>query len=1282
MASENSGRSRTSSFDAFLLDSTGVSIKRNNDKNKGTKSGAAKSGRRSGKVVSSGQDQLSSYPFQSLDHRLKDSDKFLFDHFKKSKNDDDLVHRFHNWEPLHRQTSAVENFNRNYKYDDGSGDDGGGGKHFSGPGLTDIASGVGADEVNSTGVVGGLGGREESLDHKETIGNFHSFSHGSNSEQKTFVLGVPDSTSTVTTENAKEFRADSIDGGFIPAMSSSYALKNSGDRASDDLVATGRPISGHRSIGTRESLDIRQTPSVFESNAVGRVKVDSESREMDRVKTSSFVEQSTPCEFSGATSPAFYGAADESIDNQAATNEVHSREGISRTTSCEDLTLKRDKSLHSLDRSSSTVNHMFQFGADKGASKGHHTRKKKERKNVQSSNIDSIVYRAYHTGGKLSESSRCMESATENASVNYDNMPDLEKFSVLWGSPSHPRYPRQYNLHQCDKETESKEPWAADANLRTDSDQLTNADNFYNRESPIGGEQQHRWSGKDEGECGIPAKSNIWKSSSFDKQMPNPSSENDLLNSPAEKVKTNKCDNSIDSSSAARVSGRNHRSRFASRSSARQSSSASGAAKKYYQPRVEGNAKYRASDGTFESSLFASQPFVFQTDASQGCASGFKGNLSTEQIIEKDRIIIGAYDRLLDSSSVPQSISVLPKPSAQCELLALPVAVKSAESEQACESWRLRGNQAYAEGDFSKAEEYYTQGISCILPSEKSESDIRASVLCYSNRAATRMAVGRFRDALSDCMQAMDIDPNFVKVRLRAASCHLALGECKLALRYFKYCSRHLNELETIDLKLASEASEGIRKAQQVDDKTDEAVNLLSAKNSEGVLRALHLVNEALSICPYSEKWLELKAQALLSLCKYEEVIQACEEGLASVDWNHYCGKNGSENQMVNEEVYGGQCNCPIKLSFWQMTGKAKFYLGRLEEALGSLLKHEEAIAAAVMYYKGRMESLAPLIATIRNLLHHKAAGNEAFQAGKYAAAEEHYTAALACNNASRPFTSVCFCNRAAASHAQGHIADAIADCNRAMDLNPEYPKAISRRANLHEIIRNYGQAISDLRRLITLQESQQQKGKGGVRRLGNSSSNAQDLKEAYERLAKAEEDMKKGNPLDYYLILGVEPSSTAAEIKKSYRKAALKHHPDKAGQFLVRSDAGNDGLLKECEEEIRKDAQKLFQMIGEAYAILSDPSKRLRYDSEEELRKLQTTSTSKAETESESHGYQYEKGSRGHQEGWDAWKDYENQYRCWPYGSDVSEKHTYTRQDSKNSSDRFRRNDYDWDNI
>lgn len=70
-----------------------------------------------------------------------------------------------------------------------------------------------------------------------------------------------------------------------------------------------------------------------------------------------------------------------------------------------------------------------------------------------------------------------------------------------------------------------------------------------------------------------------------------------------------------------------------------------------------------------------------------------------------------------------------------------------------------------------------------------------------------------------------------------------------------------------------------------------------------------------------------------------------------------------------------------------------------------------------------------------------QAAGNEAFQAGKHAEAVEHYTAALACNGDSRPFNAVCLCNRAAASQALGHIGDAIADCSRAIALDPKYAK-------------------------------------------------------------------------------------------------------------------------------------------------------------------------------------------------------------------------------------------------
>jgi curved DNA-binding protein len=63
----------------------------------------------------------------------------------------------------------------------------------------------------------------------------------------------------------------------------------------------------------------------------------------------------------------------------------------------------------------------------------------------------------------------------------------------------------------------------------------------------------------------------------------------------------------------------------------------------------------------------------------------------------------------------------------------------------------------------------------------------------------------------------------------------------------------------------------------------------------------------------------------------------------------------------------------------------------------------------------------------------------------------------------------------------------------------------------------------------------------------------------------------------DYYKILGVERKATDAEIKKAYRKLALKFHPDR-----------NPG---------KKDAEEKFKEINEAYQVLSDSTKRARYD-------------------------------------------------------------------------------------
>jgi len=73
----------------------------------------------------------------------------------------------------------------------------------------------------------------------------------------------------------------------------------------------------------------------------------------------------------------------------------------------------------------------------------------------------------------------------------------------------------------------------------------------------------------------------------------------------------------------------------------------------------------------------------------------------------------------------------------------------------------------------------------------------------------------------------------------------------------------------------------------------------------------------------------------------------------------------------------------------------------------------------------------------------------------------------------------------------------------------------------------------------------------------------------------------------DYYQILGISPTASLKEIKSSFRVLAKKHHPDKVGHITGQ-----------------------FEVIMEAYKVLSNANKRARYDAELSLKSIDLLNT------------------------------------------------------------------------
>ncbi|XP_065075263.1 dnaJ homolog subfamily C member 7-like isoform X1 [Ochlerotatus camptorhynchus] len=195
-----------------------------------------------------------------------------------------------------------------------------------------------------------------------------------------------------------------------------------------------------------------------------------------------------------------------------------------------------------------------------------------------------------------------------------------------------------------------------------------------------------------------------------------------------------------------------------------------------------------------------------------------------------------------------------------------------------------------------------------------------------------------------------------------------------------------------------------------------------------------------------------------------------------------------------------------------------------------------------------------------KQLKERKEKGNELFKSAKFKDAQLVYTEALALDPLNKEINSKLFYNRALVNSKLGNIRDAINDCTCALGVNERYMKALLHRAKLQYNLENFDECVKDYEKALKFEKTMEIK----------------------NLLKDAKLQLKKSKRKDYYKILGITKQATEEEIKKAYRKRALVHHPDRHAN---------------ATEEEKKDQEKKFKEVGEAYTILSDAVKKSRYD-------------------------------------------------------------------------------------
>jgi DnaJ family protein C protein 7 len=378
------------------------------------------------------------------------------------------------------------------------------------------------------------------------------------------------------------------------------------------------------------------------------------------------------------------------------------------------------------------------------------------------------------------------------------------------------------------------------------------------------------------------------------------------------------------------------------------------------------------------------------------------------------------------------------------------------------------------------------------------------------------MSANRYIEALEDCKTADELDPGNMKIGLRLGRLYTSLGRPDEALDAY-----HSINATAKDMQPALNMQKHMQQAQEI---------LKNGQAGSMIIYALNEAEKGLGIgAERPRKWTLMRGEAHLRMGNANAFGEA-----QSVAMSLLRNNNQDPEALV-------------------LRGRALYAQGENDKAIQHFrqaLNCDPDFKDAVKYLR-----------MVQKLDRTKEEGNAAFKGGRYQLAIDTYTTALGVDPNNKNTNSKLLQNRALCYTRQKNWKAAIADCDKALELDPSYTKARKTRAKALGESGNWEEASRELKAIQEANPSEP-----GI---------AQDIR-------NAELELKKSKRKDYYKILGIEKDATETQIKKAYRKLAIIHHPDK--------NPDDDT------------AAERFKEIQEAHETLSDSQKRARYDSGEDL--------------------------------------------------------------------------------